>query len=219
MLRMPTPQKIQGMLSVIEHHSLRDNNIFSAMKKIPRHYFVPSEFRSIAYDDHPLPIGSEQTISQPFTVAFMLHHAELKKSLSVLEIGTGSGWSSALTALLVRPGKVLSLELIKDLSNLAKSNIKSLEKTENIKLTNLKILHQDGSTPLKQKFDRIIFTAACPKIHSHFTSQLKNNGILIAPLGGFFSQRMIKIKKKNSNPEQQTLGFFSFVPLKGKFGF
>src|SRR3989338_11172659 len=91
-------EKIEKMIDTIRHYGIDDQNIFSAMRKIPRHYFIRDEFLGEAYDDSPLPIGSSQTISQPFTVAFMLHHAELKQGISVLEIGTGSGWSSALAA-------------------------------------------------------------------------------------------------------------------------
>src|SRR3989344_2667068 len=214
-------EKIEKMIDTIRYCGIDDPKIFSTMRKIPRHYFIRNEFLDAAYDDCPLPIGNSQTISQPFTVAFMLHHAELKQGISVVEIGTGSGWSSCLAAELVRPSKVISLEIIGDLAEFANKNIEKVSKSENISFKNLEIINSDGSLIFKKgkKFDRILFTAACPRIHPHFIEQLNDKGILIAPFGSAGSQQMIKIIKSGEIITEKNLGFFSFVPLTGKYGF
>lgn len=211
---------IDHMIQVIKKHGLRDELIFSVMRKVPREYFVDPEFAEDAYSDKPIPIGHEQTISQPFTVAFMLHHLELREGHSVLEIGAGSGWSSSLLSVLVDPGKVEAYEIIPELVDLAKKNIERLRKKTQVFVNNLELHTGDGTNiAFDRKFDRIIIHAATPRIKQEFFDHLNLRGILIAPVGDQSGQRMMKFAKYPEGVKDCSLGDFSFVPLKGKHGF
>jgi protein-L-isoaspartate(D-aspartate) O-methyltransferase len=138
----------------------------------------------------------------------MLQALELKKNDKVLEIGTGSGYNAALMAELVKPGIVYSLEIVKELAKSAQNNLKKA----NIK--NVKIFNKDGSKGLQEykPFNKIVFTAACKEIPYNLLEQLKENGILLAPVG-LYPQKMLKLIKKKEGVEIQSLGDFVFVPL------
>lgn len=194
---------------------IKDFNVIKAFRKIPRENFILKDYKKRAYEDIALPIKAGQTISQPSTVVFMLDKLELKKGNKVLEIGTGSGYNAALMSILVgRKGKVYTTEIIKELVSFAKKNI------EKLKLKNVRLLHLDGSKGYdKEKpYDRIIVTAACPEIPNALIEQLKEGGILIAPVGGKESQNMIKCIKIKGRILYENLGGFRFVPLKGRQG-
>jgi protein-L-isoaspartate(D-aspartate) O-methyltransferase len=183
--------------------------ILKAIEEIDRINFVPPEFREEAYGNYPLSIGYGQTISQPYTVGFMLQELELKKGEKVLEIGTGSGWNAGLISYLVgEKGKVYTTEIIKELAQEAEKKLKNCK--------NVKVICCDGSKGLKEYFpyDKIILTASPEKINPELKSQLKNNGILIAPVGlQIFGQKMTKIKRKGNRFIEKELGDFVFVPM------
>jgi protein-L-isoaspartate(D-aspartate) O-methyltransferase len=188
-----------------------DKKILDAIDKIDRKEFMPPRLKSNAYVDSAMPIAKGQTISQPSTVARMLSLLKLKKGDDVLEIGTGSGWNASLIAFLVAPGKVLSLELHKELIETAKKKIQKFN------LKNLAIEKKDFRK-LKARFDKIIFTAGITQnqenLITHFAEKhLKENGILVCP---FQSGPLIIIKKtKKAIKKTYTKEEYVFVPLLG----
>ncbi len=199
----------------IKNNIVSDKRVIDAFKKVKREDFVLAAFRSDAYEDVPLPILKEQTISQPTTVAMMLEFLELKPGLKVLEIGAGSGYNAALIAEIVgKEGFVITTEVIKELAEFAEENLKKA------KIKNVKVLHTDGSKgwPTNAPYDRIICTAAAPKIPEVYIKQLKEGGIIVIPIGPQYGQSMIKGKKVKGKLETDNLGSFMFVPLVGKFG-
>ena len=197
---------------------LRDKGIgeeiLEAIEKIDRRDFVPEKNLAEAYADHPLSIGYGQTISQPYTVAFMLQELELKKGDKVLEIGTGSGWNAALISYLVgKEGKIYSLEIVEELAEKAKEKLKNYK--------NILVLNADASRGLKEfaPYNKIILTAAPKKLAENFKEQLADNGILLAPVGEYF-QKLIKITRKKDKYREEEKGDFVFVPLvRGKENF
>src|SRR3989344_2667450 len=201
------------MIQVIKNYGVKDENILNAMLKIPRHLFVPKQFEDQAYEDYPLQIGNNQTISQPYTVAFMLENLELKKNDRVLEIGAGSGYSAALISEVTK-NKVYTTEIISSLA------LKAEENLIKAKIKNVKVLCADGSLGLKEfsPYNKILINAACPDFPELLIKQLKNNGIILGPIGGVLGQEMVKGIKKGRKLERKVLGNFIFVPLKGEFG-
>ena len=181
--------------------------ILEAMEKIDRKDFVLKENLDEAYEDHPLFIGYEQTISQPYTVAFMLQELELKKGDKILEVGTGSGWNTALISHIVgQKGKVYSVEVVKELAESAKEKLK--------KYKNVLVLNANASHGLAEyaPYNKIILTAAPKTIAEEFKEQLADDGILLAPVGAY-KQKLIKLIKKNGKFIEAEEGDFVFVPL------
>jgi len=179
------------------------NSIISAFDSVKREDFIPEEYKPYAYDNAPLPIGFSQTISQPYTIAFMLNLLELSDSQSILEIGSGSGYVLALISEIVKNGKIYGLERIKALADNSKNILKYYE--------NIKTINKDGSVGLKEfaPYDRILISATQEYIPLNLTKQLKNNGIIVAPV----KNSIYKIKKgKNKNKIKEFPGFI-FVPL------
>lgn len=212
-----TDKQQKELLKILKDMSITDKKVLDALDNIPRHLFVPEEQLSNAYLNSPLPIAAGQTISQPYTVAFMLQELEIKPGNKILEIGTGSGWNAALLGYLTgEKGIVYSTELVEELIYSADDNL------EKVNIINVKIIHRDGSEGYKEKapFDRIIVTAACPEIPKPLIEQLNEDGILLLPLDdGLGNQKMVKIKKFQGKLFRKDLGYFSFVPLKGKYGY
>ena len=191
-------------------NAVRDEKVINAFKKIPRENFILKENLHEAYGDYPLDIGYNATISQPTTVVIMLESLEVKEGNKVLEIGTGSGYSSALLSVLVgNKGKIYTTEIVKELSEFAKKNLKKL------KIKNVKVFLEDGSNGLIKyaPYDRIILHAASECIPDEIIKQLKNNGIFLGPIGNQYSQNLIKITKKKNKTIKENLGDFIFVPL------
>lgn len=188
------------------------NNILNAFLNVKREDFVLDEFKHLAYKDVALPILCDQTISQPSTIVYMLELLELEKEQNILEIGTGSGYNAALISEIIKPGKVYTTEIIKELYEFAKKNLRNYK--------NVILLNQDGSLGLKKNapFNRIIFTAACPGIPYNLVDQLKDDGILVAPVGSHY-QDMIKLVKTKEGNKISNYGKFEFVKLRGKEGF
>ena len=206
-------EKKKSMIKVIKNYGIKDKNVLKAMLKIPRHLFVPKQLENYSYEDMPLQIGNNQTISQPYTIAFMLQELGLKKKEKVLEIGTGSGYSAALISEITKT-RVYTTEIISGLALKAEQNLIKA------KVKNVKVLYADGSLGIKEysPYDKILINAACPDFPEPLIRQLKNNGIIIAPVGGVLGQEMVKGIKKGRKLERKVLGNFIFVPLKGEFG-
>lgn len=196
----------------IVERGIKDKNVIEAMKKVPRHLFVPEDIIEDAYDDRALPIGYGQTISQPYIVALMTELLELKGDEKVLEIGTGSGYQAAILAELVK--EVHTIERVEALAEEAR------KKFEKLGYKNIKVYIKDGTEGLPEEapFDRIIITAATPKIPDPLVPQLKEGGIIVAPVGERYSQYMLKAEKKAGKLEEHYLIPVAFVPLIGKYG-
>ncbi len=194
---------------------LKTDYIIKAFREIDRKDFVREEYKIYAYEDIPLPIGFGQTISQPFTVAFMTEALEPKLGQKILEIGTGSGYQAAILAKIVgEKGKVITIERIPELAEFAKENLKKYN------ITNVEIIVGDGSLGFEKEapYDRIIVTGAFPQIPNHLLNQLKEEGIIVVPVG-YGVQRMKKIIKKRDDIIVLDLGPFRFVPIIGEKGF
>ena len=202
-------RKIRLTLELRES-GISDTHVLSAIEKTPREIFIPVNFRNQAYENIALPIGDEQTISQPYIVALMTQSLELQKKHKVLEIGTGSGYQSSILSLLVR--RVYTIERIKSLLVKAETNFKER------KLTNIVTKHADGNLGWKEQipFDRIIFTAAIKEISNNFFDHIDENGIIVAPIVNGSKQILKKFTKKNDNILTEILSEVLFVPnLKG----
>ncbi len=197
---------------------LTSKDIETAMLLVDRRFFVPEKLKQSAYDDCALPVGYGQTISAPNVVAFMLEKLGVKKGMSVLEIGTGSGYNTALLAEIVGlKGKVTSIEVVQELSKLANENIKKSGKN----YKNIFLIVSDGSEGYlpNAPYDAIVVTAAMPWLdeNHHLIKQLKPNGKLIAPVGDRYFQNLI-LYNKNIGTFEKVLPVI-FVPLLGKYGF
>ena len=192
--------------------NIKDDRVIATMQTVPRERFVPAEYRGCAYDDRPLPIGNGQTISQPYIVALMTESLELSRDMKVLEIGTGSGYQSAVLAEIAK--EVYSVEINEDLFKRTK---KILANYPDIKLSN-----HDGSTGWKKysPYDRIIVTAAPSNIPEAYYDQLKEGGIMVIPVGpSSWSQELFKIIKTAGIIKKVKLCDVAFVPLTGKATF
>lgn len=191
---------------------ISDKRVLAAMRKVPRHLFMPEQNRHDAYEDMALPIGEGQTISQPYMVAIMTQLLELKGNEKVLEIGTGSGYQAAILAELAR--EVYTIERIEALGERVRSHLKDMG------YDNIYVFIGDGSKGLEEKapFDRIIITAATPKIPDCLISQLNEDGIIVAPVGQRFSQLLIKVRKSKGKLLDEYSTPCIFVPLIGEYG-
>ena len=196
----------------IKRRGIDNARVLQAFRTVPRHLFVPEEYQADAYADHPLPIGNEQTISQPYIVALMTASLELTGDEVVLEIGTGSGYQTAILANLAK--EVHSVERISQLSELAERNLRALE------MDNIYLHVGDGSLgwPDDAPYDRILITAAAPLIPKIILDQLKTNGCIVAPIGGRWRQMLeVWVKEKKRIKKEQILPVV-FVPLRGAHG-
>jgi len=196
----------------IESRGITDRLLLEAMRKIPREKFVDEEFKGSAYEDHPLPIGEGQTISQPYIVALMTQSLKLKGKEKVLEIGTGSGYQTAILAELSR--EVYSIERYESLVARARLVLESLG------YTNVQIFTGDGTEGLEEyaPYDRIIVTAAAPQVPPPLIEQLAEGGRLVIPVGSLYSQDLQVVEKKRGKIFTRTEGGCVFVPLVGKYG-
>jgi protein-L-isoaspartate(D-aspartate) O-methyltransferase len=198
-------RKIRLILELREL-GITNSNVLSAVEKIPRENFIPENFRNQAYENIALPIGDDQTISQPYIVALMTQLLDLNKTHKVLELGTGSGYQCSILSLLSR--RVYTIERIKNL--LPKAEIIF----NNLKLTNIVTKHGDGNLGWKEQipFDRIIFTAATKEISPHFFDHLNDFGILVAPIIKKSKQVLKKYTKIKNKIYIETLKDVVFVP-------
>ena len=185
---------------------VRDSRVLAAMRKVPRHLFVPESMQVHAYNDEPLPIGDGQTISQPYIVAYMTEALQLKHSDKILEIGTGSGYQSAILAEIV--GSVFSIEIIEALSHKAQRILKELE------YRNIQFAVKDGTSGWEEfaPFDKVIVTAAPAKIPAALPKQLKVEGQMVIPVGQTF-QELVLLYKEKKKIKKKSLIPVRFVPL------
>lgn len=197
----------------ILRRGIGDCRILKAFSDVPRHLFVPEHKRKFAYEDYPLSIGEGQTISQPYMVALMTEALGIEKGERILEIGTGSGYQSAI--LFCMGADVYSIEIISSLARGAESVLDSLE-------YKIKIKAGDGSLGWQEyaPYDRIIVTAASPVVSPCWQEQLKRGGKIVLPLGGTFHQDLTVVEKisKDKIRQSQVCGCI-FVPLVGKYGY
>jgi len=191
---------------------IKDERVLNAMRKVPRHLFVDESIQYKAYDDMALPIGEGQTISQPYMVAIMTELLELKGSEKVLEIGTGSGYQGAILSKLSR--EVYTIERVDVLAQKAGERFRSLG------YTNIHVKAGDGTLgwPEEAPFDRIMITAATPKIPDVLMEQLSEEGIILAPVGERFSQQLLKRTKSMGQYSDEYHTPCIFVPLIGEYG-
>ncbi len=191
---------------------ITDKRVIEAMLSVPRHFFADKSMEAQAYSDFPLPIGEGQTISQPFIVAFMSQALALTGSEKVLEIGTGSGYQSAVLSHLV--DRVFSVERISTIAQKTRRLLDSLGYS--------KVLIRVGDGTLgwadEAPFDAIIVTAGAPKIPSKYVEQLGEGGRLVIPVGPADTQELIRITKKDGRIREENLGSCRFVKLIGKNG-
>ena len=203
-----TRVRVASLVLRLRSTGVSDRRVLNAIEAIPRNLFVPDEWQAMAYDDRALPIECGQTISAPSIVATMTAALALNDRHKVLEIGTGSGYQSAILARLVR--RVTTLERYKTLIRLAEARWESLG------IRNISAIQSDGSQGWKQQapFDRILVTAACPEAPSRLVAQLVEEGILIAPIGSSDNvQRLTLFQKFGTRVDTRDLGGVRFVPI------
>jgi len=207
---------IQAREAMVENQiiarGITDEHVLNAMRAVPRHAFVSDSFSGEAYEDHPLPVGGGQTISQPYIVALMTSHLELAGNEKVLEIGTGSGYQAAILAKLAR--EVHTVERIPELAESAKKTLKALG------IKNVIVHIGDGSLgwPESAPYDRIIVTAAAPAVPEELTAQLKPGGRLIIPVGERWSQMLEEWEQTDAGQQKRNVLPVVFVPLLGEKG-
>jgi protein-L-isoaspartate(D-aspartate) O-methyltransferase len=197
----------------LRDRGIHDQRVLDAMLQIPRHEFVSEEYKSQAYEDHPIPIGEGQTISQPFIVALSLRALHLQGSESVLEVGTGSGYQTALLAALAR--MVYSIERHAALAESAKVALNQLN------VTNAKIMLGDGShgVPEHSPYEAILVSAAAPSIPEALFNQLAESGRMVIPVGPKHSQELQLIRKVAGQAVAEVIEGCRFVPLIGAGGY
>lgn len=199
---------------LVEEGIINTEKVKEAFLKIKREDFVPEKLEEYSYLDKPLSIGSGQTISAPHMVAMMTEYLKLEKNSKVMEIGTGSGYQAAIISHIIGEGKLHTIEKIEELYKQSKEKLKPYK--------NIKVYKGDGSLGIPQAapFDRIISTCGAPEIPNSWGKQLKENGIIVAPVGGKRHQKLKRYEKRKGELKEEDLNTpCAFVPMKGKNGF
>jgi protein-L-isoaspartate(D-aspartate) O-methyltransferase len=207
-------QRDEMVLKQLQARGIYDTRVLEAMRRIPRHEFVPAELRHLAYRDCPLPIGDDQTISQPYIVAFMTQMLHLKGDERILEIGSGSGYQTALLCEL--SAQVYSLECSPRLADRAGTILAALG------YDNVELHIGDGSQGLPDMapFDAIMVTAAAPAVPGPLRSQLaENGGRMILPVGDEHNQYLETVVRRSAHWQLERTILVRFVPLRGRYGF
>ena len=203
------------LVSSLKNYGISEK-VLDAMRKVPRHLFVPEVHRESSYVDTPLSIGYAQTISAPHMVAIMCKLLELEKGLKVLEIGTGSGYNAAVMAELVgREGKIYTVERIEELVKFARANL------EETGYDNVEVILADGTLgyPPEAPYDRISVTASAPDTPRALVDQLRTGGLMAIPEGDIYQHLYLLKKKEDGTVLKRDWGGVSFVPLVGENGF
>lgn len=206
-------QRRQMVAEQLAARGIRDARVLAAMNSVPREAFVLPSQQEAAYADRPLPIGQGQTISQPFTVAFMCEALQLEGPEKVLEIGTGCGYSAAVLAHLAK--EVYSIERIPRLAQAARRRLQHLN------ILNVQVYEGDGTLgyPPAAPYEAIVVTAGGATLPEPYSEQLAENGKIVIPLGTTQQhQALMRYTKRQGQLEAENLGPFAFVPLLGKFG-
>lgn len=204
-------KKEQLIKEIMDYGALRSKEIIAAFKKVQREEFVLPQFRDHAYANEPLPIAAGQTISQPLTVVAMTEALQPEKGQKILEVGAGSGYQAAILAEVVgKKGKIITTEIIREIAAFAEENLKRCG------YNNVVVIQHDGSLGYEKEkpYDRIIVTAAAPNIPQPLLAQLKKGGRLVIPVGD-----QMMLVEKNKEIKKTFLGYYAFVPLKGKHGY
>lgn len=190
----------------IKQRGIKDKRLLEAMLKVERHRFVPVNLRHLAYEDGPLPIGEDQTISQPYIVALMTELLQLKGDERVLEIGTGSGYQAAILAELVK--EVYTIEILPALAERAQKLLKELG------YTNIKVRCGDGylGWPEFAPFDAIIVTCAPPQVPKNLVDQLREGGRMVVPVGRIIQELQL-IEKREGKVREKDIIPVAFVPM------
>jgi protein-L-isoaspartate(D-aspartate) O-methyltransferase len=191
---------------------IHDPRVLRAMAKVPRHLFLENELWDRAYEDHPLPIGANQTISQPYMVALMVEAIELKGAERVLEVGTGSGYAAAVLGELC--AEVFTVEAVEELALKARTLLSSLG------YRNVSVRVGDGTLGWEEyaPYDAVVISAAAPCIPRPLLEQLKIPGHLVFPMGEKELQTLVRIRKDTAGIREEYLGECLFVQLKGRYG-
>jgi protein-L-isoaspartate(D-aspartate) O-methyltransferase len=194
----------------IAARDVTDQRVLKAMRQVPRHLFVPKNYLSQAYEDHPLPIGHDQTISQPYIVAIMSQLAKTHDKAVALDIGTGSGYQAAILSELC--GKVYSIEIVEELAKSARERLAGLG------YRNVTVRHGDGyrGWPEHAPFDVIIVAAAPRKVPQPLIDQLKAGGRLVIPVGKYYQSLTLIEKHQDGSVTQRNVIPVSFVPMTGE---
>ncbi|MBT9589000.1 protein-L-isoaspartate(D-aspartate) O-methyltransferase [bacterium] len=203
----------EAMVEKLCQRGVSDPAVLAACRKVPREKFIDANLREFAYGDHPLPIGEDQTITQPYIVALMTQAIELKADDRVLEVGTGSGYAAAVMAEIA--AQVFTIERYASLAQVAQQRLKKLG------YTNIRLRHGDGTLgwPEEAPFDAIVVAAGGPSVPQEMMQQLKIGGRLLMPVGGVRDQELIRIERTDSHTfEQKNLGRVRCVPLVGERG-
>lgn len=194
---------------------VRDSRVLAAVERVPRERFVPAELRHVAEADAPLPIGSGQTISQPFVVAYMTAALRLSGEERVLEVGTGSGYQTAILARLAR--QVYTVEILPELAAAARERLRALG------VENVQFREGDGGLgwPEEAPFDRILVTAAAPEVPPALLAQLGAGGRLLLPVGPARGEQRLELHRRaeDGRLEREVLADVRFVPLRGAAGY
>ncbi len=200
------------LIEELRQHGISER-VLNAMRKVPRHLFVPEREQRNAYADYPLPIGWGQTISAPHMVAIMCELLDIQDGMKILEIGAGSGYHAAVMAVLAGSGHVYAVETIDGLASFARDNLKKAG------ITNITVIVEDGSLGLPgyAPYDRISVACASPDILDTLTDQLKVGGKLVIPVGRYFQE--LYLVTKIDGLKKEAKGGVVFVPLVGKKGF
>ena len=191
----------------LKPRGIKDERLLAAMARVPREEFVPADERGDAYEDGPLPIGFDQTISQPYIVAFMTEQLRLKPSDRLLEIGSGSGYQAAVLAELV--ADVYTIEILEPLAKTAEATLQRL----GYKNVHLKIGDGYQGWPEEAPFDAIIVTCAPDKVPQPLVDQLKDGGRMVIPVGERFAQQLYLLEKKNGQLKESATLPVRFVPM------
>jgi protein-L-isoaspartate(D-aspartate) O-methyltransferase len=199
----------------LESRGIRDRRVLATMARIPRDWFLPPNLQRRAYDDTPLPIGNGQTISQPYIVALMTAALAPQRRDRVLEIGTGSGYQTAILAHLVAAGRVYTIERLPDLL------VEAEERFRRLGLTNIETRLGDGASgwPEAAPFDGIVVTAAAPSAPAPLLKQLAPGGRMIIPIGDLGVQELVIYERTAAGLEERRAGSVCFVPLISRFAF
>ncbi len=203
-------RRLRMVETQIVARGVRDPRVLAAMRKVPRHLFVDPAQRAQAYEDHPLPIPGNQTISQPYIVALMTELLELRPEERVLEIGTGSGYQSAVLGELAR--EVYTIEIVPELARSAAARLKELN------YRNVTVREGDGyrGWPEHAPFDAIIVTAAPERIPEPLVDQLAPGGVMVIPVGGFFQELKVFRKSADGRVTEKDILPVRFVPMTGE---
>lgn len=193
-----------------EGRDITNERVLRAMGSVPRHEFIPAQLRAEAYEDHPLPIGHEQTISQPYIVAFMTQALDPQPGERILEIGTGSGYQAAILAAM--GAQVHTIEIVEPLGEQAKRDL------ERLHYDNVQVRIGDGYAgwPDAAPFDAIIVTCAPEQVPQPLVDQLKPGGRMIIPVGTLGSQKLVLLEKKANGLQQKDVLAVRFVPMTGE---